>query len=181
MSRCARVCAHPEPSSYNAHLAATARAALGAQGWAVTVSDLHAMGFDPCERAAHYPDPLDPARFDVQAEQRHASQNQTLPPHRRWPRWRLLRHAALRAAEQLAGQCQPRQGAPAPVADQAEVRRWCEEQGRDRPGTVQSFGNDLHSAVPGLTTPYVGDGMGGRWRVYEGIRLRCSGDPELTE
>ena len=73
------VCAHPEPSSYNAHLAATARAALERQGWAVTVSDLHAMGFDPCERAAHYAEPLDPGRFDAQAEQRHASQNRTLP------------------------------------------------------------------------------------------------------
>ena len=44
-------------------------------------------------------------------------------PHRRRPRRRLLRHAALRAAQQLAGQCQPRQGAPAALADQAEVRR----------------------------------------------------------
>ena len=32
------------------------------------------------------------------------------------------RHAALRAAEQLAGQSQPRQGAPAAVAGEEEVR-----------------------------------------------------------
>ena len=68
------VCAHPEPRSYNAHLAATARGALERRGWSVTLSDLYAMGFDPCERAAHYPERADPARFDAQAEQRHASQ-----------------------------------------------------------------------------------------------------------
>src|SRR4029450_7595631 len=43
-------------------------------------------------------------------------------PHRRRPRWRRLRPAAVRAAQQLAGQREPRQGAPAAVADQAEVR-----------------------------------------------------------
>jgi NAD(P)H dehydrogenase (quinone) len=41
--------AHPEPGSYNAHLAPTARRALQRRGWSVTVSDLHRMGFDPCE------------------------------------------------------------------------------------------------------------------------------------
>ena len=44
-------------------------------------------------------------------------------PHRRRPRRRRLGHAAFRAAQQLAGQRQPRQGAPAALADQAEVRR----------------------------------------------------------
>ena len=43
-------------------------------------------------------------------------------PHRRRPRRRRRRPAALRAAQQLARQRQPRQGAPAAVADQAEVR-----------------------------------------------------------
>ena len=43
-------------------------------------------------------------------------------PHHRRPRRRRRRPAALRAAELLAGQRQPRQGAPAVVADQAEVR-----------------------------------------------------------
>ncbi len=73
------VLAHPEPKSYNAHLAAVGRQALEARGWAVTVSDLYQMNFDPCERASHYAPPLEPARFDVQSEQRHASQNKTLP------------------------------------------------------------------------------------------------------
>ena len=43
-------------------------------------------------------------------------------PHHRRPRRRRRRPAALRAAQQLAGQREPRQGAPAAVADQAEVR-----------------------------------------------------------
>ena len=43
-------------------------------------------------------------------------------PHRRRPRRRRRRPAALRAAQQLAGQRQPRQGAPPAVADQAEIR-----------------------------------------------------------
>jgi hypothetical protein len=43
-------------------------------------------------------------------------------PHRRRPRRRWRRPAALRAAQQLAGQREPRQGAPAAVADQAEIR-----------------------------------------------------------
>ena len=43
--------------------------------------------------------------------------------HRRRPRRRRRRPAALRAAQQLARQRQPRQGAPAAVADQAEIRR----------------------------------------------------------
>ena len=73
------VCAHPEPTSYNAHLAAAARAALEGRGWSVTLSDLHQMGFDPCERASHYAQRLDPGRFDVQSEQRHASQQGALP------------------------------------------------------------------------------------------------------
>ena len=43
-------------------------------------------------------------------------------PHRRRPRRRRRRPAALRAAQLVAGQRQPRQGAPAALADQAEVR-----------------------------------------------------------
>ena len=43
-------------------------------------------------------------------------------PHRRRPRGRRSRPAALRAAQQLAGQRQPGQGAASALADQAEVR-----------------------------------------------------------
>jgi NAD(P)H dehydrogenase (quinone) len=73
------VVAHPEPQSFNAHLAATGRKTLEARGWSVTVSDLYQMNFDPCERAEHYEAPLNPKRFDVQAEQRHASNARTIP------------------------------------------------------------------------------------------------------
>jgi NAD(P)H dehydrogenase (quinone) len=73
------VLAHPEPQSFNAHLVCAGSAALQEAGWTVSVSDLYAMGFDPCERAGHYADRLDPARFDVQAEHRHASATGTLP------------------------------------------------------------------------------------------------------
>ena len=43
-------------------------------------------------------------------------------PHPRRPRWRRRRRSAVRPAEQLARQRQPRQGPPAAVAGQAEVR-----------------------------------------------------------
>jgi NAD(P)H dehydrogenase (quinone) len=38
------------------------------------------MGFDPCERAEHYAERRQPERFDVQAEQRHASDQGRVPP-----------------------------------------------------------------------------------------------------
>ncbi|NOU08192.1 MAG: hypothetical protein HOO99_18615 [Hyphomicrobiaceae bacterium] len=44
------VVAHPEPQSYNAHLARIGRETLQAHGWSVTVSDLYQMNFDPCGR-----------------------------------------------------------------------------------------------------------------------------------
>ena len=74
------VLAHPEAKSFNGHLARVAKSTLEAQGWSVTLSDLAADGFDPCEAIGHYPDPLNPDRFDVQAEQRHASAGKALPP-----------------------------------------------------------------------------------------------------
>jgi putative DNA primase/helicase len=48
---------------------------------------------------------------------------------------------------------------------------WCASQGRDHPGTLQSFGRDLRAAVPGLsTTKPRRDGE--RLLMYEGISLR---------
>jgi NAD(P)H dehydrogenase (quinone) len=73
------VLAHPEPQSFNGALAAVARRSLERLGWSVSVSDLYVMGFDPCERAEHFTDRQDPARFNAQNEQRHASMNGTLP------------------------------------------------------------------------------------------------------
>ncbi|HKY96091.1 MAG TPA: NAD(P)H-dependent oxidoreductase [Kiloniellales bacterium] len=70
------VLAHPEPRSFNGHLARVAQQTLEARGWKVSFSDLHAMGFDPNERPEHYGAT---GRFDVQAEQRKASNNAALP------------------------------------------------------------------------------------------------------
>lgn len=52
----------------------------------------------------------------------------------------------------------------------AAWKAWCDEQGRDRPGTVASFGRDLRAAVPGIriSRPRVD---GHRTRVYECIGL----------
>ena len=49
-------------------------------------------------------------------------------------------------------------------------KEWCCEQGRDRPGTLQTFGRDLRAVVPGLKTsnPRV---EGRRKRHYVGIGL----------
>jgi NAD(P)H dehydrogenase (quinone) len=73
------VLAHPEPQSFNASLVREGAAALKDGGWTVSVSDLYAMGFDPCERPQHFIDRSDPRRFDAQAEQGHASARGTLP------------------------------------------------------------------------------------------------------
>ena len=73
------VLAHPEAKSFNAHLADVARRTLEEAGWGVSISDLYAMGFDPCERAEHYHDRQDSDRFDVQAEQRFASDRGSIP------------------------------------------------------------------------------------------------------
>jgi NAD(P)H dehydrogenase (quinone) len=73
------VLAHPEPQSFNAHLVRVGSAALKAEGWTVSVSDLYTMGFDPCERPEHYLARADAARFDAQVEQRDASETGALP------------------------------------------------------------------------------------------------------
>ena len=73
------VLAHPEPKSFNAHLAGVARQALERQGWSVSLTDLYDIGFDPCERPEHYAPRLNAERFDVQAEQRHASAEDSIP------------------------------------------------------------------------------------------------------
>ena len=74
------VLAHPEPKSFNGHLTRIAAERLERRGWSVTVSDLYAMGFDPCERGDHYAVRQAPDRFDAQAEQRHASEQEAMPP-----------------------------------------------------------------------------------------------------
>ena len=73
------VLTHPEPQSFNAHLARVASGSLVSQGWTVSVSDLYAMDFDPCERAKHYLNRRYPDRFDVQLEQKYASDAGGIP------------------------------------------------------------------------------------------------------
>jgi putative DNA primase/helicase len=50
-------------------------------------------------------------------------------------------------------------------------RVWCAQNGREHPGTQQSFGRDLRSALPHVKTPQHRSG-GGRVRCYAGIRLK---------
>jgi putative DNA primase/helicase len=49
---------------------------------------------------------------------------------------------------------------------------WCATQGRDRPGTKQSFGRDLRAACPAvkMVRPRIDDGD--RARIYQGIHLK---------
>lgn len=71
--------AHPEATSFNGQLTSKARIALEASGHSVTISDLYAERFDPLEAGGHYRDRIDASRFVPLAEQRHASENKTLP------------------------------------------------------------------------------------------------------
>ena len=73
------VLAHPETQSFNGRLVDVAKNALQDESWEVTVSDLYGMGFDPCEKQDFYANPKDSSRFNVQAEQRHASDQGNIP------------------------------------------------------------------------------------------------------
>ena len=53
---------------------------------------------------------------------------------------------------------------------------WCQEQGRDKPGTKQTFGRDLRAAIPSLSTVRPRDDDHDRIRRYQGIRLSSDGD-----
>jgi putative DNA primase/helicase len=74
------------------------------------------------------------------------------------------------------------------VLDQREIipvtflyeawRSWCQEHGRDAVGDEQSFGRDLHAAIPGLSKSRPRQGSI-RVAHYNGIRLRTPLDPEL--
>lgn len=55
----------------------------------------------------------------------------------------------------------------------AAWKDWCDDQGRDHPGMVQTFGRDLRAALPGLRLSRPRD-KSDRVRTYEGLRL--SGD-----
>jgi putative DNA primase/helicase len=47
---------------------------------------------------------------------------------------------------------------------------WCRRQGRDHPGNAQTFGRDLHAALPTIKVTCPG-GSGMRARRYEGVDL----------
>ena len=50
---------------------------------------------------------------------------------------------------------------------------WCSEQHHDHPGTVQGFGRNLRSFVPGLNTSQVRHAITKeRIRFYEGVALQ---------
>src|ERR1700722_3095454 len=61
-------------------------------------------------------------------------------------------------------------------------KTWCEAQGRNHPGTKQSFGRGLSAAVPGLTAAQLGS-CGERVRVYLGLKLKgdWSGGPTTPD
>lgn len=73
------VLAHPEIKSFNGGLAQVAEDTLKDMGWTVERSNLTQTGFDPVERAAHYPNIKNTERFDSQTEQRHAADTNAIP------------------------------------------------------------------------------------------------------
>ena len=73
------VLAHPEGQSLNGRLARMSEAALSERGWETTLSDLYAMGFDPCDRPDHYATRADPNAFRVETEQRFHAERGTTP------------------------------------------------------------------------------------------------------
>ena len=73
------VLAHPEERSFNAALARTAEATLTAEGHTVELADLYREGFDPLEGGSHFHRRVDNDFFSAMAEQRHASDTDSLP------------------------------------------------------------------------------------------------------
>src|SRR5262249_2039233 len=88
-------------------------------------------------------------------------------PHRRRPRWRRLRPAALRAAEQLARQRQPRQGAAAALAGQAEIRP------KDLMGRPHRPRGQRRAGVDGVQDLWVRRRPSGRLGAGRGRLLGC--------
>lgn len=74
--------------------------------------------------------------------------------------------------------CTDRPDATVPVDDLFRAwQMWCYKQGRTHPGNKQTFGRNLHAALPHIrkTRPRAGDGS--RQWVYEGLGLL----PEVVE
>ena len=73
------VLAHPDPRSFNGSWADATRSACENLGDTVFFSDLVAMGFDPVERAVHYPFQHSDTPFDVLKAQEKAADLSCLP------------------------------------------------------------------------------------------------------
>ncbi|GAA3886565.1 NAD(P)H-dependent oxidoreductase [Gibbsiella dentisursi] len=73
------VTAHPEPSSFNAHLAAKASEVFYKEGCHVEMINLYEENFDPFERKIHYQDRKNVKKFDPMQEQRHHWKAAKLP------------------------------------------------------------------------------------------------------
>lgn len=69
------VLAHPEPASFTASLAGFGMAALGSAGHEIDLVDLYRAKFDPVSDRRNFVSMADPERFDQQAEERFASDN----------------------------------------------------------------------------------------------------------
>lgn len=73
------VLAHPEPRSFNSHLASSAAEALQRDGHSVVVHDLYASDFDPREGPEQYRLRRTNDRFDAQVEQRYSWDQDATP------------------------------------------------------------------------------------------------------
>jgi NAD(P)H dehydrogenase (quinone) len=73
------VLAHPDPKSFNGAWANATRRACKHLGDTVLFSDLVAMGFDPVERASHYPHQKTENSFDPLKAQEEAAKKHRLP------------------------------------------------------------------------------------------------------
>ena len=73
------VFAHPEPTSFNGHLAHITQKSLSSLAENPTLSDLYGEGFDPCEGPKHYSNRVDEQSFHPQTEQRNSAESGTIP------------------------------------------------------------------------------------------------------
>jgi NAD(P)H dehydrogenase (quinone) len=72
--------AHHEPTSFGGALTREALSALPPVGHEVSVSDLHAMGFDPVSDRRNFTSVKDPTRLKQQAEEEFASTHHSFVP-----------------------------------------------------------------------------------------------------
>ncbi len=85
------VLAHPEPNSFNAHLATVAKRVLADAGHSARITDLYASGIDPVEGPQHYTTRRNDTRFDAQTEQRFHWEHGSTPQQIRHEAEALLR------------------------------------------------------------------------------------------